>query len=290
MRKCILKKFTNCCLLVATILLFGQNAEASITVVNETSAANLQMALLGGGGTGISVSSFTLSGQSFGSTASTGTYSSDGDAYGLGGTSGIVLSSGNAEDYSTGSNSSTSNTTDYGVPATAAQEGLLDPITGGGFNHNDVTQIDIEFSMLEGFDTVFFDLVFGSEEFDEFVGTEFIDGFGLYLDGVNIAFVNGDPVNIDHPDFAMIAETELDGVLAPDGNAVLSFSAFVGAGAHTLTFILADTSDGSLDSTVYINALGGTPPGGQIPEPTTLAIWGCGLFGVSLLRRRKRNC
>ena len=129
-----------------------------------------------------------------------------------------MISSGDVSDYETGPNTSPSTTTVYGVSATPAQEALLDPITGGSLNHNDVTQIDITFDMLPGFDTVFFNVTFGSEEYDEFVGSSFIDAFGLYVNGTNIAQVNGDPVNIDHPDMLFLGGTELDGILGGDGH------------------------------------------------------------------------
>ena len=40
-----------------------------------------------------------------------------------------------------------------------------------------------------------------AEEFPEFVGDSFIDGFGLFVNGENVAFANGDPINVNHPDF-----------------------------------------------------------------------------------------
>src|SRR2546423_12733428 len=57
------------------------------------------------------------------------------------------------------------------------------------------------------------------------------------------------------------AGTELSAILAPGGRPLLTFSKFVGAGtSNTLEFIIADTNDAVLDSTVFISALGGAPP------------------------------
>ena len=184
--------------------------------------------------------------------------------YGLQGL-GVVISSGNVQDYETGPSSSSGNTATFGVQATTNQEALLDPITSTTnrtFTHYDVTQLDVEFDLLPGFDSVLFNVVFGSEEYPEFVNSSFIDGFGIYLNGVNIAYARGRPVNINHPDMRAVSGTELDGILAPGGNPIVSFSKFIGSGStnNRLTFIVSDTSDSVLDTTVFVSSLQGTLP------------------------------
>jgi len=225
---------------------------------------------------GINVTSMSLSGQSGGiispNASSTGTFTAgDQLVYGLS-RGGIILSSGDVSDYASGPfDNNASQSTSYQTPATPAQEMLLDQITGGQLNHNDVTQLDINFDLQAGFDTLFFELVFGSEEFPTFVGSSFIDAFGIFLNGTNIAQFNGAPVNIDHPDFQFVTGTILNGVLAPNANPLLSFSQFIGAGAtnNTITFIIADSGDTVLDSTVYLSSLGATVPGAPPPTPPT---------------------
>ncbi|TDY03827.1 choice-of-anchor L family PEP-CTERM protein [Thiohalophilus thiocyanatoxydans] len=266
----------------------GVTPAQAILVSPDAVGASLTTSLTEGS-TGLTVVSSTLSGNSSGGAVSSGTYTNTSGTYGIG--PGIVLSSGDVSDYSDGSNTATGNTTDFGTPATGAQEALLDPITGGGFSHFDVTQLDIDFTSSTG--EVFFDVVFGSEEFDEYVGSTFIDGFGLFLNGTNIASVGGSPVNINHPDMAFLAGTELDGILAPGGDPRLTFS---GTGldtslTHSLSFIVADTSDSILDTTTYIASLGGTttsPSPSPIPEPGSLVLMGLGLAGLGATRRRKR--
>jgi len=250
-----------------TLMSMPSHQAFALTSTATTDASVLADALLGGGASGIDLTSVTatLSGHSTAAGTSSGTYVNPTGTYGI--EDGIILSSGNVDDYNDGPNTSTSKTTAYGVAATPAQEALLDPITGGPFSHRDVTQFDISFDMLPGFDTVFFNIVTGSEEWPEFVNSSFIDGFGLYVNGENIAFVDGFPVNINHPNFTDVPGTELDGILSGSdgsfGPHVFTFSAVVGDGAkgNNLTFIVADTTDSSFDTTVWISQLGGSPPG-----------------------------
>ena len=259
-----------------------------ISVTPETDAMTLAAAVTGGGGSGLVVTGATLSGHTTGGGGvSSGTYTNASGTYAPLGP-GIVLSTGSVQDYGDGPNTSTGFSTFYSVPATPAQEALLDPITGGLFDHFDVTQLDITFDMLAGSDTAFFNVVFGSEEFPEFVGDVFIDGFGLFVNGVNIAFLGGLPINIDHPAFSAVLGTELDGILR-----VGTVSSFVGDGStgNTLTIIIVDTSDEIWDSTAYISQLGGEapePPDDRVvPEPLTLLCLIGGLGGLTRYVRRR---
>jgi len=233
--------------------------ENQLTVFNDTDKNHLSQMLLLGGSSGLVVRGLNLDEQHVYSTASTGYYVNNNETYGMS-QYGIVLSSGNAADYHSGNNTSGRHWYAYNTMASPVQEVLLDSITGGWYTHFDVTQFDIEFDLLPGYDTLTFNLVFGSEEYPEWVGTEFVDGFGLFVDGENIAFVDGAPVNIDHPYMEAETGTELDGVLVADGSPVLTFTKTLTAGStgHKLTFIVCDTSDAYWDTTVFISNLGAT--------------------------------
>ena len=301
----------------------------AISITASQDANGLVNALLAGANTGIVVTGSTLaghttpvllSGQTLGTFTSSGTYSNASNTYGIG--PGVVLSTGGVKGvslmgaggipgYDDGPNSDEGNGIPYGTPfdlsnlpdpnspppgapASAAQEMLLDPITGDianqiFFDHFDVTELVINFDMQPGFDRVGFKIVFGSEEFPEFVNSSFIDGFGMFLNGVNIAQIGGFPVNIRHPDFSgTITGTELNGVLAPGGNPVLTFGGLVNPTGNSLRFIVADTSDGILDTTVYFSALAGV---GVVPLPASVWLLGTAAFGLvgrGYARRRQR--
>jgi len=244
----------------------GGGGGSGIIVVPNTNANALASAIVGAGSgnAGISVTSASLIAHTLPSgEMSSGLYfiGTPPATYGLT-VPGVILSSGNVTDYGTGTNFSPANTTAYDVPATAGQAQLLDPITTSGnqhFQHYDATELDIHFNMQPGYDHVTFHVVFGSEEYPVFVGSMFVDGFGIFLNGSNIAYVAGSPVNINHPAMAPLLGTELNGVLAPGGNPILTFTAPVTPGSmnNVLTFIISDTSDPVLDTTVYISSLQG---------------------------------
>lgn len=259
----------------------------AILVATETSANNLAKALMPSD-TGLTIINSTLSGQSTNGAFSTGTYTNASGTYGI--SDGIILSTGNVSNYSDGPNTSPSTATFYSVPATDVQEALLDPITGSDLEHYDVTQLDIRFTTANG--ELYLDMVFGSEEFDEFVGSEFIDVFGIYLDGTNIAKVDDIPVTINHTYMTSLAGTELDGILAPGGNPLLRLyvTGLDASNRHTLTFIIADTSDIDIDTTVYLANLRGKENHVSIETPVPAAIWlfGSGLigmYGTALIKR-----
>lgn len=238
---------------------------------------------------GISVSSSALEYRELYNSVSTGTFTNGSGTYGIG--DGIVLSTGDVANYGDSLNSSGNFSTSYGVAASPDRKELLDSITGP-YEHFDISQLDFTFDLLPGYDTVQFDLVFGSEEFPEYAHTMFNDGFGIYLNGENVAFVSDLPINISHPAVQFVAGTELDGVLAPDGNPVVTFTSYIGANAGTNTFsiIIADTSDAALDTTVFLSTLRAYNAA-SVPEPGSLAALACGLLtaGSVALRRARRG-
>lgn len=261
-------------------LCLTQRAEA-IVVTPTQNTTTLVNALLGAGGTGIVVTGVTLAGhagEDFENPGqlltSSGTYTNASGTYGI--AAGVVLSTGGVERYADGPNAAEDTSGVYVTPtfqfaaATPAQELLLDPITTVGqdsFDHFDVTELIVQFDMQSGFDNVRFNVVFGSEEYPEYVEIGYFDGFGLFLNGTNVAFVASHPVNITHPAMNELAGTELDGVLAPGGNPLLTFGGAVNPTGNTLRFIIGDREDSILDSTVYVSGLEAT-----VPEPGATAL------------------
>jgi len=249
------KKAFGISLICAGMVMYLASAGTAMQVTQNSNASELAAALTEGN-TGIQVISAAISGDPLQS----GTFTNLSQVYSKKGIDhGLVLGSGKVEDYSDGPNTSDSFSTDFGTSATPAQTAMLTPITGKEF-HYDVVQLDITFKVDDGFDMLWFNMAFGSEEFPEYVNTPFNDGFGIYLNGDNIAFAGGLPVDIDHPWMSPLVGTELDGTM----NAQFQATPYLSGDVNTLTFILADASDGIYDTTVYFSALGASQP--EIPD------------------------
>ncbi|CAN5377231.1 hypothetical protein BH23ACT9_BH23ACT9_24800 [soil metagenome] len=114
---------------------------------------------------------------------------------------------------------------------------------------------------------VSFEYVFGSEEYLEFVGSEFNDVFAFFINGVNCATVNGQPVSVNtindqsnagffrdnalnFEDGTSPLNIELDGltVTLPCGAPINQ------GGANSVKLAIADASDDAYDSAVFIRA------------------------------------
>ncbi|HYO76476.1 MAG TPA: choice-of-anchor L domain-containing protein [Thermoanaerobaculia bacterium] len=189
--------------------------------------------------------------------------------------SGVVLSTGNIAD-ATGGNDSDESGADVGTPGHPALDAIVAP-----FLTHDATVI--EFDVVTVSPTFVIRYVFASEEYREWVDSEFNDVFAFFVNGTNVALTPGtsSPVTVNtinhnrnnsmYRDNEGGTGTEFDGFTTP-----LRAIAVVEPGvSHHIRIAIADTSDSILDSAVFI-AQGGIS-GTQIAPilaPTTEAIEG----------------
>ncbi|MBY0493028.1 MAG: choice-of-anchor L domain-containing protein [Cyanobacteria bacterium] len=231
-------------------------------------------------GQGVSVSNIRLNGQSVieGSYIGAGVF--EGAAGILGIDTGIMLSSGSVH-LAKGPNDSDNTSVDLRVgEATDGDDDLTALARSTGTNASVVTHdaTVLEFDFVPSGDTVSFRYVFGSEEYNEFVASQYNDAFGFFItdpNGVkrNFALVpnteepvtinsinGGNPFgtitarnthlyrNNDPNDPAATINIEADGLTV-----VLTLTATVTPGQlHTMKLAIADAGDSGYDSWVFI--------------------------------------
>ncbi|MGD1716116.1 choice-of-anchor L domain-containing protein, partial [Dapis sp. BLCC M172] len=188
---------------------------------------------------------------------------------GIGIDQGIILTTGTAMDAK-GPNSLDHTTTKNKLPGDPDLDGLITES-----RTQDATILEFDFETQGG--NVFFEYVFASEEYNEFVNTNFNDVFGFFLNGKNIALIpgtntpvaintvnNGNPEpgqdptpsnseffnNNDPIDGEPLFDIEYDGFT----NVFTAQALGLESGSHSIKLAIADTGDQAWDSAVFIQA------------------------------------
>jgi hypothetical protein len=227
-----------------------------------------------------------------GNNASAGLFSG-GIAAGIGLESGIVLSTGFITNV-TGPNEYAGITGVLDLPGDTDLNALIP-----GYSTFEATILEFEFVPL--FDTLYISFVFGSEEYNEWVGSPYNDVFGFFLNGQNIALVpgTGDRISINNINNNNNSEYFIDNDQRPgpfcnemDGYTILmtAMGVVTPGETQTIKLAIADAGDRSFDSWVFIGTEGFSgidpddpddptdpddpeDPGDNEPHPLPLGNW-----------------
>jgi len=196
-----------------------------------------------------------------GTPASAGSFTTD-DSSIIGFKEGVILSSGDIRNID-GPNES-SGVTQNNMLAGDQELNLLIP----GYTTYDATILEFDFIPNENL--LSFEYVFSSDEYNEYVGSNFNDVFGFFLNGKNIALIPNTTTSVsinnvnngggygqspNNPEYfrdntAGLFNTEMDGLTT-----VLTAKAAVTPGeVNTIRLAIADAGDRVLDSNVCIKA------------------------------------
>ena len=210
-----------------------------------------------------------------------------GTSAGLGLDDGVILSSGYAI-HAVGPNQSGSITGNLGLPGDSDLDALIPQST------NDASVLEFDFVPTET--TLEIRFVFGSDEYNEYVGSGFNDVFAFFLDGVNIALIPGTsiPVSINnvnngsYPSYyvdntAGTYNTEMDGFTT----LIIGTATVVPGQTHHIKLAIADAGDHSYDSWVLIEGESfGAPP--EVPISNWAIVLAVLLIGTAIWFRRFR--
>lgn len=263
------------------------SSHAALVVTPTADAMQLTNTIIG---SGITSSAETYTGAAGASGLFTG-----GLAAGIGIESGILLTTGNASN-AVGPNISASTSTSNGLPGDTDLNTLTPDTTF------DATVLQFDF-LSDGGD-LFFDFVFASEEYNEFLFSGVTDAFGFFLNGVNIGLVPGTstPINIDTVNCGNpFGSADNNCALFNDnstGAFDLEYDGFtdvftasatgLSAGTQSIKLVIGDAGDADLDSAVFISARSFSDvddPVTGVPIPATLPLFVLGLLGLRLRRK-----
>ncbi len=260
-RKSILRRkpYIYSFILTAAFLLLTGISRGQLQTSGGVSALNLvQNTLLGGGVQLISVSFI-------GSNNAIGTFNGSSSNIGIG--SGVIMTTGviSGADGPVGPN----NRSNAGIDNGTGGYFLLDNIVSPTATFNATV---IEFTFIPSGDSINFKYVFASEEYKEYVGSQFNDVFGFFLSGPNpfgaaynnrnIALVPGSstPVAINNVNHLTNSLYYVDNESPTPGNTVqydgfttplIAMAAVVPCETYTIRLAIADVGDGIYDSGVF---------------------------------------
>jgi len=271
-------------------LCFSATSANAIVIDSTTTDGNLLVNEILGSGITIDTSTITY----LGADDQSGIFS-DGLSSGIGIDSGIIMSTGSAYN-AVGPNTADNSSVDT-PSAGDAQLSLL-----SDYPTYDAAVLEFDFTSTGG--DIYFNFVFASEEYNEWVDSPYNDVFAFWVDGVNIALapdsqevaINTVNCGDNYVGFGPNCEYYNNNDLQ-DGGPYYNFGydgftdMFTAAlldlaeGTHSMKFAIADASDSLWDSAVFIQAKTFSDEV-TVPEPASILLLSLGLLGLGISRKR----
>lgn len=155
-------------------------------------------------------------------------------------------------------------------------------------NSHDTAKLNLDFSLASAA-AIKFNFSFGSVEYPVFTNN-FTDAFYAFLDGKQISFDSkGSPVQVGSSFSTTLTTADVNTAFSDPHGLIGNLTTTSGtllAGEHLLSFEVADTNDGALDSAVFLTGFGTTTNSGgpttgpvsAVPLPATLPMFGAALL------------
>ncbi len=266
-------------LFVALTATLALSSGAFAIITTQMTSANQLAQLLGGSGVTITNATFT------GANVAAGTFTG-GNASGLAIDQGVVLTSGFVSNV-------TSVNTDTGVTGVNNMPGdaQLDALAGA--STYDAAVLGFDFTT--NGDAAYFNYVFGSDEYTEYVNKGFNDVFGFFVNGTNYALLpGGAAVGVDTVNHLVNtayynANENGEHAFEYDGFTTMLTTSITGLTAgqtYHIDLKIADSGDDILDSGVFLQAGSFSDTDPSIPEPGTMLLLGSGLLGLVGFRKK----
>ncbi|MDY0131904.1 MAG: choice-of-anchor L domain-containing protein [Desulforegulaceae bacterium] len=270
--------------LIFFLFLMSSVNAGAVTITPFDNSDNMAQTLLG---TGI-----TIVGTSYTGANEASGYFSDGLLSGLEIDKGILLTSGFALNANGTVNTSDSITGNNNLPGSSILDDLIP-----GYETFDATILSIDFQ--SSGENAYFNYIFASDEYNEYVDSSFNDVFGFFMNDINYALIPGTqtPVSINNVNNNRNSSFYFDN---ENGDYMFEYDGFTSmftvnindltpGETYNLKLAIADAGDYAYDSGVFIQAGSFSNTLDPVPEPSTLILFGLGILGLCSFMRKKQN-
>ena len=139
---------------------------------------------------------------------------------------------------------------------------LVNQIFQQSVDSYDTIILEITFDAGPGVNSVSFDFVLGSDEYPEYLKEDYLDVFGVFVNGTQVVFDRlGGPLSVDCSYFSsvFVKNSDENGTEYDGSTYIITTAAAVvpGSTGNVIQFVISDVKDADVDSGVFIAGLRG---------------------------------